>query len=120
MNKSSNLFRNVLRILGTIAGILYLLFLIAEAVPFFNGAAFADTSVYLLFLVFGLGYYFLWKNELISGLILMVWHGLQWILVFWVWVDGALTLILGVPIGLLGVIVFIYGLRRKSASRTNL
>ena len=119
MKKSSNLLRNVLRILGTIAAFLYILFLIAEDVPFFKGAAFADTSVYLLFLVFVLAYWFLWKNELISGLILIVWHLLQWILVFWVWVDGALTLILGVPIGVFGIIVFIYGIRKKFSSKTN-
>ena len=119
MKKSPNLFRNILRILGTIAAIFYILFLIDEGVPLFNDATFADISVYLLFLVFVLGYYFLWKNELTSGLILIAWHGIQWFLVFWVWVDGALTLILGIPIGILGIIVLIYGIRKNISSKTN-
>ena len=118
MKKSSNIFRNILRILGTVAAILYVLFLIAEGVPLYKEATFADISVYLLFLVFALGFYFLWKNEFISGLILVAWHGIQWCLVFWVWVDGGMTLILGIPIGILGIIVLIYGIR-DYRSKTN-
>jgi len=119
MKKPANLFRNILRILGTIAAVLYIMFLIDEGVPLFAQATFADTSVYLLFLLFVLGYYFLWKNEFISGLILIAWHGLQWILVFWVWVDGELTLILGIPVGILGIIVLIYGFLNKAPIKTN-
>ena len=119
MNKPTNLFRNILRILGTISAIFYILFLVAEGVPLYKEATFADISVYLLFAVFVLGYYFLWKNELISGLILIAWHGLQWILVVWVWLEGAVTLILGIPIGLLGIIVLIYGISKINSSKTN-
>lgn len=115
MIKSSKIFRNILRILGTVSAILYILFLIAEGVPLYKEATFADNSVYLLFLVFAVGYYFLWKNEFISGLILIAWHGLQWVLVFWIWVDGGMTLILGIPIGLLGIVILIYGIRTLSS-----
>ena len=116
MKKSTNLFRNILRVLGKIAAILYILFLIAEDVPLFEATTFADTSVYLLFVVFVLGYYFLWKNELISGIILITWHILQWVLVFWVCVDGALTLVLGIPLGLFGIVFLIYGIRNTRSS----
>jgi hypothetical protein len=115
MNKSTKIFRNILRILGTVSAVLYIIFLFAEGVPLYKEATFADNSVYLLFLVFAVGYYFLWKNEFISGLILIAWHGLQWCLVFWVWVDGGMTLILGIPIGLLGIIILIYGIRTLSS-----
>lgn len=116
MNKSADKSLNILRILVTIAAVLYIIFLIFEGVPLLNGAGFADISVYLLFILFAAGYYFLWKNELISGIILVVWHILQWILVFWVWVDGGLTLVLGLPIGIMGVIVLVYGIRKANSS----
>ena len=119
LKRSADLFRTILRILGTIAAFLYVLFLIGEGVPLFKEVSFADISVYLLFLVFVLGYYFLWKNELISGLILIAWHGLQWILVYKVWVDGGMTLILGIPLGLFGIIVLIYGIRKTISSQIN-
>ena len=115
MKKYPNLFRNILRISGTIGAVFYILFLVFEDVPLFKEVTFADTSVYLLFAVFIFAYYFLWKDELVSGLILIAWHGLQWILVFWVWVDGALTLILGIPLGLLGIVVLIYGISKKNS-----
>ena len=102
--KSKNTFRNILRILGTISVILYILFLIGEGIPLFRPTSFADISVYLLFLVFLLGYYFLWKNELMSGIILIAMYGLQWLLVFTVWVDGGLTLIIGFPILIIGIL----------------
>ena len=118
MKKPTNLFRNILRILGTISAIFYILFLVAEGVPLSKEATFADISVYLLFALFVLGYYFLWKNELVSGLLLIAWYGLQWILVFFVWVDGGMTLILGLPIGLIGIIVLIYVFSKNVSLKT--
>ena len=116
--KYPNLFRNILRISGTIAAVFYILFLVAEGVPVSRGAAFAEISVYLLFALFILGFIFLWMNELVSGLLLIIWYALEWILVFWVWVDGALTLILGIPIGILGIILLIYGIKKTTLQRS--
>ncbi len=114
MKKPSEKFRNILRVLGVLAAAMYILFLICEQVPLFITRSFADMSVYLLFLVFVLGFFFLWKNELISGIILIIWHGIQWFLVFWVWPDGALTLFFGLPIGILGILLLVYGIRKKN------
>jgi len=88
-------------------------FLVGEHVPLLKASTFADVSVYLLFSVFLIGYVLLWKNELISGILLIVWYGLQWVLVFWVWIDGELTLIFGLPIGIIGVLLLLYGIRIK-------
>jgi hypothetical protein len=117
MKKSNNVFRNVLRILGTVAALGYILFFIGEGVPHFKEITFADISVYLLFAVFVLGYYFLWKNEIISGILLIAWHLIQYCLVFWVWPDGGMTIILGIPIGIFGIVVLIYGVRKKVSSK---
>ena len=113
MNKRADLVRTILRVVGTVAAILYIVFLVGERTPLFRGVTFAEVSVYLLFLVFVAGYYFLWRNELVSGIILLAWHGLQWILVWWVWVDGGMTLILGIPIAVFGLVVLIHALRRR-------
>ena len=113
MKKSTKVYRNVLRILGSIAVICYILFLIGEKNPLFEEASFVDISVYLLFAVFLLGYILIWKNELISGILLIAWHGLQWCLVIWIWEDSGMTLILGFPIAVVGILVLIYGIRQK-------
>jgi len=118
MNKPpADIFRIILRVMGTIAALFYLLFLIFEGVPLFKASNFADISVYLLFLLFALGYYFLWRNELISGIIILIWYALEWILVFWVWVDGGMTLILGLPISLLGIFTLIYGAKKTGMTK---
>jgi len=116
MKKPAKRTRTILRVLNIVALALYVLFLIGERVPLSIRAPFAEISVYLLFLVFVLGFIFLWENELIAGLILMVWHGMQWCLVLWVWPDGDMTLILGLPIGILGLFVFIFGLSKRRGS----
>lgn len=118
MKKPSKKARTVLRVLGIVAFALYILFLIGEGIPMVSGASFAETSVYLLFLIFVLGFIFLWKNELVSGLILMIWHVIQWCLVIWVWPDGDMTLIMGLPIGILGLFLFIHGLSKRRSTVT--
>ena len=112
----NNAYRNVLRTLCTIAVLGYILFLIGEGVPIFKELNFADISVYLLFAVFVLAYIFLWKNELISGILLVAWYGLEWCLVLWVWVDGDMVIVLGFPIFIIGILVLIYGIRHKAPS----
>ena len=119
VKKSTTVFQYILRFLGSIAFVFYIVFLIEEDVPFLTAGSFADISVYLLFLFFLLGYSFLWKNEVISGIILIVWHGLQWLLVFWVWEHGEMTLILGLPIGIIGIMVLIFGIWKQKSSKSN-
>jgi len=116
VKKSAKVFRTTLRVLSIVALILYILFLFGERVPLGFQATFAETSVYLLFLVFALGFVVLWMNELIAGIILIVWYGIQWCLVLWVWVDGGMTVILGFPIAVLGVLILIYGIKQRRAS----
>lgn len=115
MKNSRQSFRKVLRVVSVIGLLLYILFLIGERVPLF-GAGFADASVYLLFLVFLVGFAVFWKNELVSGLILIAWYGLQWVLVLWVWPDGGMTVILGFPIAVFGVIALVYGISERRNS----
>jgi len=72
----------------------------------------------LSFLIFVVGYYFLRKNELVSGTILIIWHALQWLFVFYVWEHGEMTLILGLPIGVLGILVLIFGIWKQKSLKS--
>lgn len=113
MKVKIKVYRLILRILGSLALVGYILFLIGEKVPLFNNVNFTDITVYLLFIVFLAGYVSLWKYEIISGILLIAWHGIQWCLVFWIWEDGEMTLIFGFPIAIIGILVLIYGIRQK-------
>lgn len=113
MKKSAKIYRTVLRILGSLALLGYILFFIGEGVSVLNFSSFEYISVFLLFIVFLTGYFYLWKNELISGMIWILFYLLQWCLVLWVWYDGDLTIILSFPIFVLGILLLIYGIRNK-------
>ncbi len=110
--KSRNIFRNVLRILGTVAVLGCLMFFAGEGITFFKFNT-ESVTVSLLFALFLEGYYYLWENILVAGIIFIVWHIIQWGLVFTVWSDGDMTLILGFPIFLLGLAAFIYVILEK-------
>lgn len=111
-------FRIILRILGSLALAGYILFLAGEGLPTIRNVTFADISVYLLFAFFLGGFVLSWKNELLAGILFVLWHGLQWTLVFWVWIDAALTLIFGLPIAIIGILFIIYGIRKRIVSST--
>ena len=109
-------YRIVLRILVTMAAVGYIIFLIGESTSSAGEPVFDIVMMYVLFAVFALGYYFSWKNEFISGILLIAWHGLQWILVLRVWDDADMTIVLGIPIFVLGILSLIYGIRQKRFS----
>jgi hypothetical protein len=116
--KKRDFQRTVLRILGTIILFGYLGFFFDEIISSIKstraGMNFEEISVFLLFVLFLIGYYFLWTREIIAGILILVWHAIQWILVFTVWPDGGMTLIMGLPVGIFGLFVLIYGIRKKS------
>ena len=113
MKSSKNIANIALKIIGIIGIILYLLFLIGEGVPLLKATTFADISVYLLFVFFLLGIFFLWRNILVSGIICVLWYAIQWALVFWVWIDGEMTLIFGFPIGVFGIVVLLIWIKQR-------
>ncbi|WP_340114290.1 DUF7670 domain-containing protein [Maribellus mangrovi] len=113
MQRKVNINRLILRIVSSLALIIYILFLIDEGIPLKN-STFEQLSAFTLFAIFLIGYYFLWKNEIISGLIFILWHIFQWCLVEWIWSDGALTLIMGIPIVIIGILILINGLKKQN------
>lgn len=102
-----------LKIVGIFGVVLYVLFLVGESVPILKHVSFADVSVYLLFFIYLIGILTLWKNLILAGIICILWHVIQWVLVLWVWADGDMTLIFGFPIAIYGLVVFVIGLLQK-------
>ncbi len=110
-------FQLILRIIATLALSGYAIFLTDLTIYWVNNDyslfRIVISTEYLMFLIFILGYYYVWKNELISGVIIVFWHMLQWVFVHWVWEDAALTLVFGIPIGLIGISLLVYGILDK-------
>ena len=109
----SNLFRyqNILRLIGIVTLIVYLIFLISESQSEYAGTKGELISTYALFILFGTGIYFQWKNELIAGLIWILWYSGLLLLVRFVWIAAGVTIVLGLPILILGILVFFRGWR---------
>ena len=116
--KKRDFQRTVLRILGTIILFGYLGFFFDEITSSIKstraGMNFEEISVFLLFILFLVAYYFLWTREIVAGILILVWHAIQWVLVFTVWPNGGATLIMGLPVGIYGLFVLMYGIRKKS------
>ncbi|MBJ6367861.1 hypothetical protein [Snuella sedimenti] len=107
-----NLFRNILRILTTIAAFIYTLIFIDEAFPPYNPdfreSNFGIFMVFLLYAWFLIGYYYLWNNEKKAGIFLTTWWILLFLTAWLIWSYGNVTVILGFPIFILGILLLIY------------
>ena len=116
MKKPSEGFQLIIRILTSLALVVYIIFLIGEKTPLFREVSFQNISVYLLFLVFLAGFITIWRRELVSGILLVAWYGFEWCLGLWVWDDADMVLFMGIPIFITGLLAIIYGIRKRAAS----
>ena len=65
--------------------------------------------VYVLFITFLAGYYFMWRSELISGIIIVWWYLLMWLSALFIWVtDAGMVLVLGFPVFIFGILLIIW------------
>jgi len=114
-------FRNTLRTLVTVAGILYSIIFIDEAFPPYDQntreSDFGIALVVILFIWFIIGYFFLWKNEKIAGLFLTSWWIGLFLTAWLVWNYGNVTVILGFPVFILGILLLIYSRNKKKSKR---
>jgi hypothetical protein len=104
--------RRTLIIFGSIGMAIYLFFILTSGLPGIHNLNFSEISVYLLFLVFAIAYFSLWKSLTVSGILFTLFFILQLILVIYVWEDGGLTLLLGIPVLFFGIVVTLFGLNR--------
>lgn len=114
------LFRSILRILVSLAAILYILILIDEAFPPYDPnmreSNLGIVMVFVLFIWFAIGYYYLWKDEKIAGIFLASWWIALFFTAWWVWLYGNVTVILGFPIFVLGILLLIYSNQKNKSS----
>lgn len=110
----------VLLTLTTIYGILYLILLITS---FFESPYDLErVIVYLAFIVFLVGYYYSWRNEMIAGIVFIFWWGIMWYLgLFIAEHDRGAGVVMGVPLFIIGIffIVSWYRKRRRSSNFNN-
>lgn len=110
-------FRDILRVLSTLAAIFYSMIFIDEAFPPYDPSMRESNvgilMVFILFILFSIGFYFVWKHERIAGILFTTW----WIGVFltaWlIWSYGNVTVILGFPIFIIGILLLYYSHRKK-------
>ncbi|GAB2768990.1 DUF7670 domain-containing protein [Salinimicrobium soli] len=105
-------FRNVLRVLLSLAAIIYVLVFIDEAFPPYDPATresdIGIVMVFVLFLWFLAAYIFLWKNEKISGILFTTWWLALLLTAWFIWVYGNVTVILGLPVFIMGILLLVY------------
>ena len=117
MTNPIRFYRIVLKILASVAAIFYVVFLVDEKVAVATIISLEGIAVYLLFIFFLIGYLYIWKNEIVAGVLWVMWYALQWGLVFTVWSNGTLTLVLGFPIPLLGAFLLWHGFRQRAHNK---
>ena len=107
-------YRNVLRLLGFVAAVAYVGFLIGEVFPKFEGTTWELITTLLLFVVFLAGLFYLFKREMLAGILWIAWYGLLILLVVTLWVGAGLTVVMGLPIFILGLLVLVHGIKHGS------
>ena len=114
MKKSIIIYRLIVRILGILALMGYVLSIIDGGIPpIANDMTIADISAYILFAVFLAAFILLWKHELISGILMLVWYGIVLFCIFKVWENAALAGIVALPIAIIGIVVLIFGILKR-------
>ncbi len=110
----------VLLTFTTIYGILYLILLITS---FFEGPYDLERIiVYLAFIIFLVGYYYSWRNEMVAGIVFILWWGIMWYLgLFIAEHDRGAGVVMGVPLFIIGILFIVswYRKRRRSSNFNN-
>ena len=115
-----NTFKIILRVLTTVAALLYALIFVDEAFPPYpqdmRETDFGILMVFVLFIWFSIGFYYLWTNEKRAGIFLITWWIALFITAWLVWMYGNVTVVLGFPIFILGILLLVYSRKKKKMS----
>ena len=116
-------FGIILKVLVTIAAAFYALIFIDEAFPPYDPnmreSDFGIVMVFILFIWFATGYYYLWRNEKRAGIMLISWWLLLFLTAWLVWMYGNVTVVLGFPIFILGILLLIHSRILKKQDKAN-
>ena len=103
----------VLLTITTIFGILYLIFIIDNFIS--EPHNLESTVVKLAFIIFLIGYYYSWKNEMIAGIVLIFWWGIMWCLgLFIVELDKGASIVMGLPMFIVGILFIVARYRSRA------
>lgn len=105
----------ILLTLTTIYGVLYAAmivgFLITET-PI-KEISLEGIIVSIAIIIFFIGYYYSWKNELIAGIIFIFWWVIMWYLgLFVAETDRGAGVVLGVPMFIVGILYIVFWFRK--------
>lgn len=111
----------VLLTITTIYAILYAALIISYL--FFEDSSSEITSegiiVTLAFIVFYVGYYYSWKNELIAGIIFVFWWMIMWYLALYVAeTDKGAGVVMGLPLFIVAILLIVYWYRKRLRVKT--
>jgi hypothetical protein len=113
----------VLLILTSIYGGLYVILILSFLLfedPNFNNTNLEGIIVGLAIIVFLIGYYYSWNNELIGGIIFIFWWGIMWYLgLFVAERDKGAGVVMGVPMFIIGILFIVYWYRRRLRTNNN-
>ena len=102
-SKGEKKHSKVLLTITTIFGILYLIFIIDNFIS--EPHNLESTVVKLAFIIFLIGYYYSWKNELIAGIVFIIWWGIMWYLGLSIAEhDKGASVVMGLPMFIVGIL----------------
>lgn len=117
-SKGEKKHSTVLLTIITILGILYLIFIIDNFIS--EPHNLESIIVNLAFIIFLVGYYYSWKNEMIAGIVFIFWWGIMWYLgLFIAEHDKGAGVAMGVPIFIIGILFIVSWYRRRERTTNN-
>ena len=115
-NRTESNRSKILLTLTTIYGVLYAAvivgFLITET-PI-KEISLEGIIVSIAIIIFFIGYYYSWKNELIAGIIFIFWWAIMWYLgLFVAETDRGAGVVMGVPMFIIGILYIVFWFRKR-------
>jgi hypothetical protein len=116
-------YPTLLHILTSLFALLYLVFIVANIIQPGNNNLYEPENIIvnMAFIIFLVGYYFTWKNELIAGIIFIFWWGVMWYLgLFIVEQDKGAGAVMGIPVFIFGILFMVSWNKKKISSNTSI
>lgn len=115
LSKGKKKRSKVLLTVTTLFGILYLIFIIDYFIS--EPQNFESIIINLAFIIFLVGYYYSWRNDMIAGIIFIIWWGIMWYLgLFIAEHDRGAGVVMGVPLFIIGILFIISWYRKRERS----
>lgn len=109
-------YPKLLLILTSVFALLYLVFIAANFIQPGNNNPYDPENIIvnLAFIIFLIGFYFSWKNELIAGIIFIFWWGVMWYLGLFIAAhDKGAGAVMGIPVFIFGILFIVSWYRKR-------